>query len=100
MPAKHLLGGTWSLAEAKAKFSELVERARTEGPQHLTKNGKDAAVMLSAEEYERLKAAGEDQTPGFSEALFDPSIRGLLTNEEADELFARDKDVVGRPVDL
>jgi hypothetical protein len=37
MPAKHLLGGTWSLAEAKAKFSELVERARTEGPQHLTR---------------------------------------------------------------
>jgi hypothetical protein len=56
--------------------------------------------MLSAEEYERLKAAAEDQAPGFSEALFDPSIRGLLTNEEADELFARDKDVVGRPVDL
>ena len=92
--------GTWSLAEAKAKFSELVERARTEGPQHLTKNGKDAAVMLSAEEYQRLKAAGEEQTPGFHDVLFDPTIRGLLTNEEADELFARDKDVVGRPIDL
>ena len=92
--------GTWSLAEAKAKLSEVVERARTEGPQHLTKNGKDSVVVLSAEEYRRLKAAGEEQAPGFHEVLFDSSIRGLLTNEEADELFARDKDVVGRPIDL
>jgi antitoxin Phd len=92
--------GTWSLAQAKAKFSELVERARTEGPQHLTQNGKDAVVVMSAEAYQRLKAAGEEQAPGFHEALFDPTIRGLLTNEEADELFARDKDVVGRPIEF
>jgi prevent-host-death family protein len=90
--------GTWSLAEAKAKFSEVVERARTEGPQHLTKNGKDAAVLVSAEEYRRLREADQEQTPGFSEVLFDPSIR-LFTDAEADELFARDKDI-GRPIDL
>jgi prevent-host-death family protein len=46
--------GTWSLAEAKAKLSEVVERARTEGPQHLTKNGKDAVVVVSAEDYQQL----------------------------------------------
>lgn len=45
--------GTWSLAEAKAKLSEVVEKARTEGPQHLTRNGKDAVVVVSAVEWER-----------------------------------------------
>lgn len=43
----------WSVAEAKAKFSELVERARAEGPQHITRNGRDAAVVVSAEEWAR-----------------------------------------------
>jgi prevent-host-death family protein len=45
--------GTWSLAEAKAKLSEVVEKARTQGPQHLTRNGKDAVVVVSAVEWER-----------------------------------------------
>ena len=45
--------GSWSLAEAKAKWSEVVERAKTEGPQHVTKNGKDAVVIVSAAEWAR-----------------------------------------------
>lgn len=43
----------WSVAEAKAKFSELVERARADGPQHVTRNGRDAVVVVSAEEWAR-----------------------------------------------
>jgi prevent-host-death family protein len=81
--------GSWSLAEAKAKFSEVVERARTQGPQHLTKNGKDAVVVLSAEEYRRLS-----QASGVSEdasAWLDPRFQ-ILTDKEHDELFARDQD--------
>lgn len=91
--------GTWSLADAKAKLSEVVERAKTQGPQHLTKNGKDAAVVLSAEDYRRLSEALETKSKrSLHETLFDPSIR-MFTDEEADELFARDKDV-GRPIDF
>jgi prevent-host-death family protein len=45
--------GTWSLAEAKAKFSEVVEKARTQGPQHVTRNGKDAVVVVGADEWKR-----------------------------------------------
>jgi prevent-host-death family protein len=45
--------GTWSLAEAKAKFSELVEKARTVGPQHVTRNGKDAVVVVSVAEWDK-----------------------------------------------
>ena len=43
----------WTVAEAKAKFSELVERARSAGPQTVTRNGRPAVVVVSAEEWER-----------------------------------------------
>lgn len=46
----------WSIAEAKARFSELVLMVR-ETPQRLTKRGKPVAVVLSADEYERLQEA-------------------------------------------
>jgi prevent-host-death family protein len=44
---------TWTVAEAKAKFSELIERARARGPQTITRNGRTIAVVVSAEELER-----------------------------------------------
>jgi prevent-host-death family protein len=43
---------TWSVAEAKARFSEVLDQAR-DGPQTITRNGKRAAVVVSAEEWER-----------------------------------------------
>jgi len=46
----------WQLQTAKARFSELFRRARSEGPQWITRQGKEAVVMLPAEEFERLKA--------------------------------------------
>lgn len=44
---------TWSVAEAKAKFSEVIERAKTDGPQRVTKNGQDAVVVVAAGEWDR-----------------------------------------------
>lgn len=44
----------WKLEEAKAKFSEVVRRARAEGPQRVTYRGADAVVVLAVDEYERL----------------------------------------------
>lgn len=46
----------WQLQAAKAQFSEVVRRARAEGPQYVTRQGKDAVVILPAEEFERLRA--------------------------------------------
>lgn len=43
----------WTVAEAKAKFSELIERARATGPQTITKNGRTAAIVVSPEEWQR-----------------------------------------------
>ncbi len=48
----------WQLQAAKQHFSELVERARNDGPQVVTKHGKDAVVVVSAEEYQRLRGDG------------------------------------------
>jgi prevent-host-death family protein len=45
----------WLLQDAKARFSELVRRVRSEGPQHVTVHGRDAVVVISAEEFRRLK---------------------------------------------
>lgn len=44
---------TWTVAEAKAKFSELIESARASGPQTITKNGRKAAIVVSPEEWGR-----------------------------------------------
>ena len=49
------LPGHWVLQDAKARFSELVRRVRSEGPQHVTVHGRDEVVVLAAEEYRRLR---------------------------------------------
>ncbi len=43
----------WTVAEAKAKFSEALDRARSRDPQTTTRNGQLTAVIVSAEEWER-----------------------------------------------
>jgi len=43
----------WTVAEAKAKFSEVIERAGKQGPQTVTRNGKEAVVIVAAEEWKR-----------------------------------------------
>src|ERR1700726_4975446 len=47
--------GYWLLQDAKARFSELVRRVRTEGPQHVTVHGRDEVVVVAAEEFRRLQ---------------------------------------------
>ena len=47
--------GHWVLQDAKARFSELVRRVRSEGPQHVTVHGRDEVVVIAAEEFRRLK---------------------------------------------
>lgn len=45
----------WALQDAKARFSEVVRRARGEGPQHVTVHGREEVVVISAEEFRRLE---------------------------------------------
>jgi prevent-host-death family protein len=44
---------TWTVAEAKAKFSEVIDKAQSGGPQTITRHGRNAVVVVAAEEWER-----------------------------------------------
>src|SRR6266478_1592004 len=46
----------WQIQTAKARFSEVFRLARTEGPQRITRQGKEGVVMISDEQYDRLMA--------------------------------------------
>src|SRR5260370_40736268 len=46
---------SWAVAEAKAKFSELIETARAQGAQEITRNGKLVGVLVSPEEWKKAK---------------------------------------------
>ncbi len=45
---------TWTLQDAKARLSEVLRRAQTEGPQHVTVHGRETAVILAAAEFRHL----------------------------------------------
>ena len=47
----------WQLQDAKARFSELVKRAREQGPQHVSVRGEPAVVVVSAEDFARLTSS-------------------------------------------
>jgi len=44
----------WQVQTAKARFSELFRRARTEGPQRIARQGREVVVMVAEEHYEQL----------------------------------------------
>jgi len=49
-----LSGTTWQLQTAKARFSEVFRLARTEGPQLITRQGKEGVVMMPVEQFDLL----------------------------------------------
>lgn len=59
---------TWSLQNAKARFSELVNVCLKSGPQLVTRHGNDAVVVLSADEYRRLTAPSQSLKEFFLSA--------------------------------
>ncbi|MFZ0606853.1 MAG: type II toxin-antitoxin system Phd/YefM family antitoxin [Xanthobacteraceae bacterium] len=59
---------TWSVQDAKNRFSEVVEAARRK-PQTVTKHGKPAVVVVAADEYERLRKLEQFKAPSFAELL-------------------------------
>ena len=84
----------WPLHEAKNKFSEVVHLAETEGPQVVTVRGREAAVVVSASEWEKVR----QHRPNLVETLRNAPLLGL-SDEEIDEMFRRPVDY-GRDVDL
>jgi prevent-host-death family protein len=73
----------WKLQDAKARFSELVRRAQTDGPQRVTVRGQDAVVVIAAEELKRLLPPSSDALPfvAFMESL---TLDGLDLTRDRD----------------
>jgi prevent-host-death family protein len=73
----------WKLGDAKARFSELVRRAQTEGPQRVSIRGREAVVVIAADELARLMPPTSDTVPfvTFMESL---SVDGLDLTRERD----------------
>lgn len=45
----------WKLQDAKNKFSEVIRKASDEGPQVVTKHGKESVIVLSVQDFKKLK---------------------------------------------
>lgn len=82
----------WQLQTAKARFSEVFRLARSQGPQWVTRSGKEAVVVLASEEFERLTRR-KKQSSSLVEFFAKSPLAGLELNLEREADF-------GRPVDL
>ena len=78
----------WQLQEAKQKFSQLVQRALDDGPQMVTRHGETVVVVVSAEEFRRLRG----DKPDFTDFLLSaPDLSVLDIQRAADR--SRDVDL-------
>ena len=66
---------SWALQDAKARFSEVVRKAKTEGPQRITVHGREEVVVVSVEEYRRVK--GEPTGQALVDVLQDSPLRDV-----------------------
>jgi len=83
---KEAMMGQWQLQEAKARLSEVIKSARTEGAQEVTVRGKPSAVILSVEEY----AAMKEKRPGFVELMRQSPLVGADIVIERSTSLTRD----------
>ena len=89
---KKVSGMPWQIQTAKARFSEVFRLARSQGPQRITRQGKEGVVMIADEEYEKL--VGKAHQPKDLWQFFRESPLVGLELE-----FERDKDT-GRDIEL
>ena len=70
----------WALQDAKARFSEVVRKAKTEGPQRITVHGREEVVVVSVEEYRRAK--GQPTGEALVKLLHDSPLRDVRMDRE------------------
>ena len=88
---RHVKSGRWLLQDAKARFSELVRRVRSEGPQHVTVHGRDEVVVVSAGEFRRLK--GERRGDALIAALQSSPHRDIDIEPRRHRMPVREVDL-------
>jgi prevent-host-death family protein len=77
--------GRWRLQDAKARFSEVVREAQQRGPQRITLHGKDAVVIVRADEFDRL------QRPMTGHDIVTALVASPLAEVKFDRLTTRSK---------
>ena len=77
----------WQLQQAKARFSEVVQRAIEDGPQTVTRRGKPAVVVVAADEFEQMR----ERTPTLKELLLECPLEGVDLDRPRD--YGRDVDL-------
>jgi prevent-host-death family protein len=80
---------TWTLAQAKNQFSEVVRRARAQGPQTISVRGRDEVVLVAREEWDELVHAGKPLS--FKDWLRTLDLEGV--DLERDKTPPRDLDL-------
>jgi prevent-host-death family protein len=83
----------WKLEDAKNRFSELVRRARREGPQFVTRHGREAAVVLDIDEYRALIEDDRGLLAFLRESPFGEAIRRGDLNLERSDDFGRNVEI-------
>ena len=84
-----MMDATWQLQEAKNRFSELVNKAISEGPQTVTRHGEEIVVILSKAEYNRLRKSQGSLVEFFRRS----PLVGIDLDLERDESLPRDVDL-------
>lgn len=79
---------SWTVADAKARLSEVIDRAQRD-PQVITRHGKPSAVVVSAEEWARKTA----RKGSLAEFLLGSPLRGVELELERDRETPRDLDL-------
>jgi prevent-host-death family protein len=90
-PSSDRRPGYWRLQDAKARFSELVRVAKREGPQHVTVHGRDEVVVLSTEEFRRLR--GERSGRELVKAMQSSPHRDIEIEPARGKMPVRDVDL-------
>jgi antitoxin Phd len=85
-------GHDWQLQTAKAKFNEVFRLARTEGPQRITRQGKEGVVMISDELYERLTVKSR-QPKSIVEFFRQSPLVGIELDLERQQDIGRDVEL-------
>jgi len=79
----------WQLQEAKARFGEVFRLARERGPQRVTKHGREAVIVIPAEEYARL-ADAEARKGSLADFFAASPLRGSGIDLDRPRDFGRD----------
>jgi antitoxin Phd len=77
----------WQIQDAKAHFSELFRRACSEGPQYVTRKGKETVVMIRAEEFEKPKR--QERKTSLAQFFAESPLVGSGFDLERNPVFGR-----------